>query len=308
MKWYQETQYQIYIGLGLMLLVVLIILLTRPTPYDPFAALTKTIRYIKNGTYADQFDTKRIDINDNVFPILNVGSAQISSYYGGSQYQQDMVTLLHLCSDTAGVKSLPSDCYSLSTTNTAIMTLDDQQRMGNNLLLKIIPSLTILSDQKKYGDMAAILILFLNILYSILGINGSTFIVPTYDSANRLVSVQYSNSIDNIFSTTVQFLPVSYYLGLLSNGYGTNHVKIPSMTDTQITAFLTAQAVPSTQTAIVTSLIRNVTNPLNDQMVALQPYSATTDIPVALFSNVVVTLLFTILAGGVMRYNGVTCS
>jgi hypothetical protein len=306
MNWYQETRYQIYVGVGVLLLVILIIVLTRPAPYDPLAALTKTIRYIKNGTYADQFDTERIDINDNVFPILNVGSAQISSYYGGTQYQQDMTTLLQLCSDTAGVKSLPSDCYSLSTTNTALMTLDDQQRIGNNLLLKIVPSLTILSDQKKYGDMSGILILFFNIVYSILGVNGSNFIVPTYDSANQLVSVQYSNSIDN--TGRVQFLPVSYYLGILSNGYGTNHVQVPKMTDTQITAFLTAQAVPVTQTAIVTSLIRNVTNPLNDQMVALQEYSATTDIPAIIFPQLVLTLLFTVLAGGVLRYNGVACS
>ena len=96
-------------------------------------------------------------------------------------------------------------------------------------------------------------------------------------------------------------------MGLLSNGYGSNRVLIPKMTDEQITYFLKEQSIPETQQAFVTSVIRNVTNPLNDEMVVLvQQYPDTVlDIPVELYAKLSATLLLNGI--GRIPYNGVVC-
>ena len=303
MKWYENKWYAV-IAVILLILIVVVILLSRRSAYEPLAALTRTVQYIKSSTNKDVFDTERINVKDNVLPILNVRSAQISAYYGGEQYQKDMVKLVQLCSDTAGVKRLPSDCYGLSTTNISEMTLDDQQRIVSNLLLKIIPSLTVLCDRQQYGDMASVILMMQHMMAGILGINDSDFIVPSYH-AGKLISIRYSNKLKEDGSP--DFFPVSFYLGLLSNGYGSNRVLIPKMTDEQITYFLKEQSIPETQQAFVTSVIRNVTNPLNDEMVVLvQQYPDTVlDIPVELYAKLSATLLLNGI--GRIPYNGVVC-
>jgi hypothetical protein len=299
MKWYENKTYLLYAGIVVVvLIIVLVLIFSRRSAYEPLAALTRTVQYIKSSTNKDVFDTERINVSDNVLPILNVRSAQISAYYGGDQYQKDMVKLVQLCHDTAGVKRLPSDCYELSTTNIVEMTLDDQQRIVSNLLLKIIPSLTVLCDQHQYGDMASVLLMYFHIIYGILGLNSSHFIVPSYQS-DKLVSVRYSNQLKDGSPT---FLPVSYYIGLLKNGYGTNRVKIQKMTDEQIVVWIEEQSVPDNQKEFMRSLIRNVTNPLNDMSL---PQSDTVDIPVELFGKLAMMLVCTVLTG--MRYQGERC-
>ena len=284
---------------------VALVMFTSSSSPNPLAELTKVIHYIKNGT----FSVPIIQTQKQEFDLFTMmyTSSYVSSYYGSASYQSDLNTLLQITKDTTSLTILPQDCYPLSTQVTSSMTPDDLKRVGNNLLLKIEPTLLVLCNNQQYGNMAAELVLFFNMIYSVLGVNGSQFIVPTYDANGNLLTVRYANGINR--SGNIVFLPVSYYLGILTNGYGPNNVTIPFMTPAQISTFLTAQQITSNRQALVTSIITNITNPLNNQVASLlQQYpDSVFDLPADLFSKLIMTLLFTVWAGAI-QYNGMNCA
>lgn len=292
----------------IIILIVLIITLSASST-NPLATLKKVINYIKNGTFSAPLQSLRMPQDIGMFNVVNTAPPYVSSYYGSDSYQSDLDILLQISRDTAQLTSLPADCYGLSTQVTTSMTPTDLQKIGNNLLLKIEPTLLVLCDKLQYANMAAVLVLFFNMIYSVIGINGSNFIIPTYDSNGNLLTIKYANNIDN--SGNVVFLPVSYYLGILTDGYGPvgSKVTVPFMNPTQISAFLTAQNISQNRRALVTSIITNITNPLNNQrQTLLQQYpNSTLDIPAELFSKLMMTLLFTVW-GGTITYNGMNCA
>jgi hypothetical protein len=283
-------------GVIIFILIVLLIIILSSSKDNPLAELKKVIQYIKNGTYSAP---RKQDTSN--YPV--------SSYYGSAAYQSDLAILLQISKNTTQITSLPADCYGLSTQVTTSMTPTDLQKIANNLLLKIEPTLLVLCDKKQYANMAAVLVLFFNMIYSLMGLNGANFIIPTYDSNGNLLTIKYANNIDN--SSNVIFLPVSYYLSILTEGYGpvNNKVTVPFMNPTQISAFLTAQTISENRRALVTSVITNITNPLNNErQTLLQQYpNSTLDIPAELFSKLIMTLLFTVWSGSV-TYNGLNCA